>query len=71
MNTENIFVLGYAFALLVGVVIGFIYGINDQKKEERKRYDWLVNSAMTNAYQAGFIDGENKGKKRPSGNGGK
>jgi hypothetical protein len=60
----------YAIAFALGVFGGYVIGINEQKRT-KAHYSRLINSAMTNAYNAGFTDASTTGKKRPSGNGAK
>lgn len=59
-----------AIFFALGIFGGYVYGINEQKRT-KAHYTRLINSAMANAYNAGFTDASTTGKKRPSGNGGK
>jgi hypothetical protein len=58
-------------AALVGVIFGlfggFVKGIKDERGKARAHYTKLINSAMENAYNAGYTDGNTKQTKRPSG----
>ena len=58
-------------AALVGVIFGlfggFVKGIKDERGKARTHYTKLINSAMENAYNAGYTDGNTKQPKRPSG----
>jgi hypothetical protein len=58
-------------AALVGVIFGlfggFVKGIKDERGKARAHYTKLINSAMENAYNAGYTDGNMKNAKRPSG----
>jgi hypothetical protein len=58
-------------AALVGVIFGlfggFVKGIKDERGKARAHYTKLINSAMENAYNAGYTDGNTKQPKRPSG----
>jgi hypothetical protein len=58
-------------AALVGVIFGlfggFVKGIKDERGKARAHYTKLINSAMENAYNAGYTDGNTKQAKRPSG----
>ena len=57
--------------IIFGLFGGFVKGIKDERRKGRAHYTKLINSAMENAYNAGFTDASTTGKKRPSGNGGK
>ena len=57
----------YAIAAILGVFGGYVWGIRENQRS-KAHYTRLINSAMENAYNAGFTDGITKGKKRPSGN---
>ena len=58
-------------AALVGVIFGlfggFVKGIKDERRKGRAHYTRLINSAMENAYNAGYTDASTKQPKRPSG----
>ena len=58
----------YAIGALLGCFGGFIMGIKNEARKARAHYTRLINSAMENAYNAGFTDASTTGKKRPSGN---
>lgn len=70
MITQNWAYALYAIALALGTFGGYVWGIREEKRI-KAHYTRLINSAMANAYNAGFTDGATTGKKRPSGNGGK
>lgn len=61
-NLENIVFGVIVITLVLGIFIGFVLGINDQKKRNREHYTIMINAAMKDAYQAGYADG--KAKKR-------
>lgn len=61
----------YAIGALFGCFGGFIMGVRNEAKKKNAHYTRLINSAMANAYNAGFTDAATTGKKRPSGNGAK
>ena len=60
----------YAIAFGLGIFGGYVWGIREEKRT-KAHYTRLINSAMANAYNAGFTDASTTGKKRPSGNGAK
>lgn len=70
MLSQNWVYIISAIMFGLGVFGGYVYGINEQKRT-KAHYSRLINSAMTNAYNAGFTDASTTGKKRPSGNGAK
>ena len=68
MTIETAIILSALVGLFFGGIIGTALGIKDEAKKKNKHYSRLINSAMENAYNAGFTDALTKGKKRPSGN---
>ena len=68
MNIETAIILSALVGLFFGGIIGTALGIKDEAKKKNAHYARLINSAMENAYNAGFTDASTKGKKRPSGN---
>lgn len=71
MNIETAIILAALVGLFFGAIIGTALGIKDEAKKSERKWANLINRAMRDAYNAGFADGSDKGKKRPSGNGGK
>lgn len=70
MTIEIAITLAALVGLFFGAIIGTALGIKDERKKKNAHYARLINSAMENAYNAGYTDASTKGKKRPSGNGG-
>ena len=68
MSIEIAITLAALVGLFFGTIIGTALGIKDEAKKKNKHYARLINSAMENAYNAGYTDASTKGQKRPSGN---
>lgn len=68
MSIEIAITLASLVGLFFGTIIGTAIGIKDEAKKKNKHYARLINSAMENAYNAGYTDASTKGQKRPSGN---
>lgn len=68
MSIEIAITLAALVGLFFGAIIGTALGIKDEAKKKNKHYARLINSAMENAYNAGYTDASTKGQKRPSGN---
>lgn len=68
MNIDTVAIISAIVGLFFGTLIGTAFGIKDEAKKKNKHYARLINSAMENAYNAGFTDALTKGTKRPSGN---
>lgn len=68
MSIELAVTLAALVGLFFGAIIGTALGIKDEAKKARKKWEDLINRAMRDAYNAGYIDGKGKGSKRPSGN---
>lgn len=68
MSIEIAITLAALVGLFFGTIIGTAIGIKDEAKKKNKHYARLINSAMENAYNAGYTDASTKGQKRPSGN---
>lgn len=68
MITQNWAYAIYALGIAFGTFGGFTWGIKNEARKARAHYTRLINSAMENAYNAGFTDASTTGKKRPSGN---
>lgn len=51
---------GVIVAFLLSVMVGFIIGVKDEANKNTKRYNNMINRAMRDAYNAGFIDGKSK-----------
>lgn len=68
MTIEIAVTLAAIVGLLFGAIVGMAWGIKDEAKKSRTKWETLINSAMANAYQAGWIDAKSEDKKRPSGN---
>lgn len=65
MLIEIAFWVGVVITVLLTVMVGFVIGVNDEKKKREKYYHELTTRAMADAYNAGYVDGKNKGKPRP------
>lgn len=68
MNIDTIAIVSALVGLFFGTIIGTAIGIKDEAKKKNKHYARLINSAMENAYNAGYTDASTKGQRRPSGN---
>lgn len=68
MNIDTVAVVSALVGLFFGTIIGTGFGIRDEAKRARAKWETLINSAMANAYQAGWVDAKAENKKRPSGN---
>ena len=68
MTIEIAITLAALVGLFFGTLVGVAMGIKDERKKKNAHYTRLINSAMENAYNAGFTDASTKGTKRPSGN---
>ena len=70
-NLDTQFEKAKAEAVLIldkGKTVQFdVKGIKDERGKARAHYTKLINSAMENAYNAGYTDGNTKQAKRPSG----
>jgi len=71
MTIETAVIVSALVGLFFGAIIGTALGIKDEAKKSQRKWEDLINRAMRDAYNAGYADGNGKGKKRPSGNGGK
>jgi hypothetical protein len=71
MTIDQLAIVSALVGALAGAIIGMAHGIKNEARKARAHYTRLINSAMENAYNAGFTDAMTKGKKRPSGNGGR
>jgi hypothetical protein len=71
LTVDQIAVIAMLLGIIFGMFGGFVKGIKDERRKGRAHYTRLINSAMENAYNAGYTDGNMKNAKRPSGNGGK
>lgn len=65
MTFDTWFLVATAIGVFFGAILGTAHGIKDEKKKREKYYHELTTRAMADAYNAGFIDGSNKGKARP------
>lgn len=70
MTLEIAITLAALVGLFFGAIIGTAIGIKDERKKKNAHYARLINSAMENAYNAGYVDAKTAKAKRPSGNGG-
>lgn len=68
MNIDTVAILSVLIGLFFGALIGTALGIKDEAKKGRRKWEDLINRAMRDAYNAGYVDGSTKGTKRPSGN---
>lgn len=68
MNIDTVAILSASVGLFFGAIIGTAFGIKDEARKARRRWEHLINRAMRDAYNAGLADGTAKGKTRPSGN---
>ena len=66
MLLEIAFWVSVVIAVGLTVMAGFVIGVNDERKKKDKHYHDLTTRAMADAYNAGFIDGKNDGKPRPT-----
>ncbi len=71
MTLEIAITLAALVGLFFGSLVGVAIGIKDERKKKNAHYTRLINSAMENAYNAGYVDAKTDKAKRPSGNGGK
>lgn len=71
LSIDQVALLAALTGVFFGALIGLARGIKQEARKARAHYTRLINSAMENAYNAGFTDAMTKGAKRPSGNGGK
>jgi len=68
MNIDTVAILAALTGLFFGALMGTALGIRDEAKKSRSKWQELINRAMRDAYNAGYVDGSTKGQKRPSGN---
>ena len=68
MTIEIAITLAALVGLFFGAIIGTALGIKDEAKKARKKWETLINRAMADAYNAGYVDAKAEGKKRPSEN---
>ena len=71
MNIDTVAILSALTGLFFGALIGTALGIKDEAKKSQRKWESLINRAMSDAYKAGWVDALSEGKKRPSGNKGK
>lgn len=71
MNIDTVAILAALTGLFFGAIIGTALGIKDEAKKSQRKWESLINRAMSDAYKAGWVDALSEGKKRPSGNKGK
>jgi hydrogenase/urease accessory protein HupE len=67
LTVDQAVLLSALVGAIFGLFGGFVKGIKDERGKARAHYTKLINSAMENAYNAGYIDGNTKQAKRPSG----
>lgn len=68
MNIDTVAILAAFTGLFFGAIIGTALGIKDEAKKSQRKWESLINRAMSDAYKAGWVDALSEGKKRPSGN---
>lgn len=68
MTIDTVAIISAIVGLFFGTVIGTAFGIRDEAKKKNAHYARLINSAMENAYNAGYVDAKTAKAKRPSGN---
>ena len=71
MNIDTIAIISALVGIFFGAIIGTALGIKDEAKKSQRKWETLINRAMSDAYKAGWVDALSEGKKRPSGNKGK
>jgi hydrogenase/urease accessory protein HupE len=67
LTVDQAVLLAAVVGAIFGLFGGFVKGIKDERGKARAHYTKLINSAMENAYNAGYTDGNTKQVKRPSG----
>ena len=68
MNIDTVAILAALTGLFFGAIIGTALGIKDEAKKSQRKWESVINRAMSDAYKAGWVDALSEGKKRPSGN---